>query len=376
MSIDPLTRLADVDVPAARPDLAGVERRARAQRRGRRTRLTASTAALAAVLAFGGVVVPRLGTQEPGADAAALSLGVAPARADDSGKQCDVGRGDWVERATWAEDPRVAQAAVLLADAPWPLTSAGAHRDTMNCPPALPAAVLLDPDPLRGITVWADVADPFPASVEDEVMPIAVRGSEGRFRDLGTGMFVSWVDVDGVRWLASGSGMTAEALVAALDALRFDGLVFAASSVPQGFDVVPVSDAPADPVTVTWWVTYGDTTSQVLVDGPDGGAYGWVPGGGVDLQVTVSAQAPPEVTASYWAAETVLVDVDGRRAVYAPPGEPAADSGGDLVWQTDGVTYRLTGALPQEQLVALARSVEAIDVDDPRLSGVRAQPEG
>jgi hypothetical protein len=372
MSTDPLSRLADQGPGSPTPDLAGVRRRARALRLARRrARLAGGTLALAAVLTVGGVVVPQIGGDEPGDRAGstvALALGVAPARAADAGTDCSTGSAEWLDRAQWAGDPRITDAAVLLDGAPWPLASAGVHDQTMDCAEALPAAVLLDTDPVRGIAVFADVADPFPAGTEG-VTGVRVRGGDGWLRDFGGGLLLSWVDGDGVRWIVNGSGMSGGELVDAVDALRLDGTSVDLASAPAGFAPVPVPQAPADPVTRTWWVTYGDTRPVV---GADGVAV-QPAGAGVELQAR-TATAPPEVAASYWAAETVLVDVGGARAVFSPWGDPDTDVGGWLSWDADGIRYTVSGALPLPDLVALARTAVPVDVLDPRLAGLPAVP--
>ncbi|VTR76081.1 hypothetical protein [Cellulomonas hominis] len=372
MSTDPLSRLADLETASPVPDLAAVQRRARALRTARRrTRLTVGTVGLAAVLTVGGVVVPQLGGQTPGvpgAPAVALALGVAPARASDAATGCGSGYAEWADPDEWAADSRVTRAATLLGDAPWPLASVGVHGQTMDCPDAMPVAVLLDTDPLRGIAVYADVADPFPAGT-DGVTDVSVRGVDGRLRDLGAGILMTWVDEAGVRWLVNGSGMTADDLVAVVDGLAVDGVHVDAASAPAAYEWVPVPDGPADRTTRTWWVTYGETAS---VESSDGTAEP-PRGGGVELQAQL-ATAPPEVAVSYWAQETVLVDVGGHRAVFSPWGDPDSDVGGWLSWQADGVRYTVSGALPVEELADLARRTVPADVTDPRFAGLPVLP--
>lgn len=375
MSTDPLSRLADLETATPVPDLARVQRRARALRASRRRlRLTAGTLGLAAVLTVGGVTVPQLGGPAPGAPGApgapavALALGVAPARAADAAAGCGSGHAEWADEGEWAADSRITRAATLLGAAPWPLASVGVHDQTMDCPDAVPVAVLLDPDPVRGIAVYADVADPFPAGTPD-VTDVHVRGVDGTLRDFGGGMVVTWVDGGGIRWLVNGSGMAARDLVAAVDGLDLRGLEVAAASVPADYEWVPVPDVPADRTTRTWWVTYGDTTA---VEGTDGAAAQPL-GAGVELQARVST-APPEVAVSYWAPETLLLDVGGHRAVFSPWGDPDTDVGGWLSWQADGVRYTLSGALPAEELAALARTAVPADVDDPRFAGLPVLP--
>lgn len=373
MTTDPLDRLALVDPVTPVPDLLGVQRRARALRRAhRRTRLVGGTVALAAALTVGGVVLPQLGGDgtgaQPGPAAVALGLGVAPARAADVAAGCGTRHGDWVDPAGWAADPRITRAATLIDGAPWPLASAGVHETTMDCPDAVPVAVLLATGPQRGVSVWSQVADPFPAGTEG-VTDVRVRGVDGRLRDFGGGLLLSWVDADGTRWIVNGSGMTPEDLVSLVDGLQLDGSRVDTGRLPAGYEPVPVPDAPASPVTRRWWVTYGDTQP---VEAQDGVAKAPL-GAGVELESRV-ATAPPELAVSYWAAETVLVDVDGHRGVFTPWGQPGVDVGGWLTWVDHGIEYRLSGALPVEQLAALARAATPVAVDDARLAGLPQTP--
>jgi hypothetical protein len=371
MSTDPLTRLADTPTAAPVPDLAGVQRRARALRAARRrTRLALGTLGLATVLTVGGAVVPQLGGEAPGAPGsapAALALGVAPARAADAAAGCGSGYAEWLDPGEWAADSRVTRAATLL-EAPWPLASVGVHDQTMDCPDAVPAAVLLDTDPLRAITVYADVAEPFPEGTEG-VAGVTVRGTGGRLRDLGGGMVLTWVDGTGIRWLVNASGISSGDLVAVVDGLDLQGVRVDAASAPAAYEWVPVPEVPVDRTARTWWVTYGDT---VAVE-PDGTAKQAL-GAGVELQARVST-APPEVAVSYWADGTVLLDVNGHRAVFSPWGDPATDVGGWLRWQAGGIDYTVSGTLPAEELAELARTAVPADVADPRFVGLPVLPD-
>ena len=148
-----------------------------------------------------------------------------------------------------------------------------------------------------------------------------------------------------------------------------DGTRVDTGTLPAGYEPVPVPDVPASPVTRRWWVTYGDTQPAEAQDGVAKAPLG----AGVELESRV-ATAPPELSVSYWAAETVLVDVDGHRGVFAPWGQPGVDVGGWLTWVDDGIEYRLSGALPVEQLAELARSATPVAVDDARLAGLPQTP--
>lgn len=373
MTPDLLDRLADVETPAPTVRLAAVERRARHLRQARRARrVVVGTAGLATVLVLGGVVVPQLSDQDrgSGAPAVALALGVAPARAADATTRCGTGFAELVERADWAAEPSVPEAAALLDDPAWPITSIGVRRVTTDCLPAVPAAVLVDADPARGITLWSDVATPFSSDL-DGVVDVAVRGATGQLRDVGTAAYVTWLDADGVRWMANGSGMTPDELVADIDGLVLDGTAVDPASVPDGFDPGPVPDPPTSTTGRSWSVTYGDTESH---DADGDGAYKPSPGAGVDLEVTSEYRDPVQVAVSYWSEQVRLVDLDGVVGEFSPMGDPAVDVGGWLIWQRDGLTYTLSGALPMEQLVDLARTVQPVALDDPRIDAAPDWP--
>ncbi|RMI14095.1 hypothetical protein [Cellulomonas triticagri] len=366
MSTDFLTRLADVDTPAPTPDLARVQRRARALRRNRRARTVGASVGLAAVLTVGGVVLPQVGGGAPTPQAGAfpLSLGVAPAVAGEGTTECQTGWSEWVAPDAWPADPRITGAAAVLADAPWAATSAGVHLTRMDCTSALPVAVLVSEEPVRGVTVWRDVADPFPEGT-DGVADVPVRGAAGRLRDLGTSAYVSWSE-DGARWMASGSGLGTTDLLDVLDALRFDGDALDPGSVPSGLDAAATGATRTERETLRWTVTYGDTAP---VEGADG-VHRTPEGTGVTLEAMAGPQEPPEVVASYDAAGVRLVDVAGHRASFAPWGDQSTDVGGWLRWQAEGVTYVLSGGLPVEDLAALAATVTPAAVDDPSLTGL------
>ncbi|MBO1751030.1 hypothetical protein J4G33_04360 [Actinotalea sp. BY-33] len=359
MNDDQLHRLAHVQTPRPTVQIGQVEQRARALRRRHRATVGAGTAALATALVVGGVSIP--GSLQPGGSSdepvVALALGAAPARAADAGKDCDTGTAAWAERSTWAQDQDVLGAASLVADAPWPLTGVGVHEETGACLPAAPVAVLVDTAPVRGITVWADVAEPWTEDTEG-VAPSEVRGVEGQLRTLDASSYATWTE-DGVLWMASGSGLPAGELLEILDGLELDQGQLAEGSVPPGFDVVQPGARPTELTTTTWWVRYGDTEAVEGEDQPVGE--------GVDLEVTASYREPPEVAASHFAEGVRFAEVDGARATFAPMGDPATDVGGWLRWQRDGLTYTVVGTLPMEELLDLARSVEPVDVTEPEV---------
>ncbi|MDM8084203.1 hypothetical protein QUV83_05445 [Cellulomonas cellasea] len=366
MTRDLLSHLADVEIPTPEPDLARVSRRAQGLRRARRARLAGGTMLAVAVFAVGGVVIPQ-GNEGPTGNTMpiALALGVAPARAADAGA-CNIGWADWVDRSDWAALPDVAGSASLIGDASLSLASIGVHLNESACVPSVPVAVLFAEAPVQGITVWADVADPFPG-VADELHDVQVRGAQARLRAFeGGGMIVAWPAEDGTTWMASGSGMSQTVLIEVIDGLRFaPSGTLDASSVPAGLERAAINTQPASRTSRTWWANYGETDTLV----EDAGGLVPAPNAGIRLEASTAWAEPVEVVASAWAEAVRFVDIDGARGAFSPwGGDPASDTGGWLRWHSEGVTYELSGAVSLETLVAAAASVELVELDDPRVA--------
>jgi hypothetical protein len=346
--MNPFDELTHVDATAPIPSVETIRKRGRAIVRGRRTRRGAVVGALAVVLTVGGLGLPRLGGSGPDVQASGGFLGIAPASASD-GAQCNMGYGDWVERADWADHADVTQVASLVAaDGIASMYSVGVHSDTGRCAVLTPAAVLYDTHPVRGITVWRDVANPY--GDKADLRPQRVRGVTGLTTDLDDGEHVlSWRDGDGIRWLVESSGLSVDDTVGVLDRLTFTDGQVESSSVPAGFASAQV--APTTTHTVrTWEVTYGTKVWD-------------------DERISLVAKrltTPPEVFAARDAAGVRFATVEGATAVFTPmPG-----GGGSLYWVRDGVEYQLTTLGSLSQLRQLAEHVEHVAVDDPRLDGV------
>lgn len=366
MTNDPLLHLRDVVVPVPGPDLPGIERRARDQRRRRaQFRSGIGAAALVAVVAVGGTTLSGGEDPAPGGTVLDLALGAAPARADSG---CDpsisTGHAQWVDRTAWAGGG-AEDLAALIDDPTLGLTDVGVRTETLSCPPAAPVAVFLAEDPVRGLTIWHDVAAPYAADAE-HVSPTTVRGTDALLRDFGGGAFLTWVDQDGVRWLAAGSGMDTGTLIDQVDALALDG--GQVLGTPDGFSVVDIVGATRAERT-EWWATYGDVDSTRQTVAPDGSiVVTAVPGSGMTLLVSAADSEPAEMVASYWAQGVVVVDIDGRRGVFSAYDAAMPDGGGRLRWQADGMDYLLEGPVGLGDLVTAARGVRPVGLDDPRLA--------
>ncbi|MFI2752389.1 hypothetical protein ACGIF2_03015 [Cellulomonas sp. P22] len=373
MTHDLLTHLADVEIPTAEPDLARVTHRAHSLRRARRARLAGGTGLVVAVLAVGGVTLPQGGQGPTGNDAPlALALGAAPAQAADAGVACNTGTAEWVDRADWSSEPDVVAAASLVGDVALPLTGIGVHHDEAACWPTVPVAVLFSEAPVSGVTIWADVADPFPEGT-DGVRDVTVRGTDARLRVFDNGsMAVAWTAPDGTTWLASGSGMDEATLLATIDGLRFDGSrVLDVESVPAGLEPATIDPQPVSRTTTRWWAAYGDPDAQI----EDAGVIEPVPGAGMLLEAISGWTAPVEVAASSWAQGVRFVDVDGARGTFSPwGGDATSDAGGWLTWHRDGTSYTLSGAFPLAVLTAAATTVEKVDLMDPQVTGAPEYP--
>ena len=364
MNEDLLTRLAQVDLPTRTPPLGRIERRALSIKRARHGRRVGLVAVGAGAFVLGGMLLPPGTTPGPVARGRSVSsyLELQSARAADvGGPDCNTGFGSWVEPDEWGNDPAIAQSASLLAKPPFPLTALGVHQQAMGCPTVFPAAVLYSTSPIRGVSLWADVVDPFAGNTEP-ISDLRVRNTSGQLRVVSDSLFVSWLEPDGRRWFAMGSGQDADQMVAVLDGLRFRGTTLDPATVPDGFTAAPIGPAPTSTVTRRWTVQYGDDPETGLEE-----AAGAEPHDEVTLEVTTSPVAPLEVAASGNASAVQFVQVNGQLAVYSPWGDPTIDTGGWLKWQESGVTYTLANDHGLENSLQLAAQVEHITLDDPRV---------
>jgi len=356
MTDDLLTSLrTDPGLDSGAPvrDVGDIHRRARALHTRRRLLVGATSATgIAAALAVAGVVLPQdAGTG--GNPSVATYLGVTAAHAADGAEaDCRLGYGSAVDLGDLDDRADIAALAVLFRDGTDValLRGISAHQDEGQCPPPVPALVLYDLEPLRGISVWPDVANPYDG--DTGLVSTQVRGVRGEFMTLDTGTRVlSWVEPDGERWLAEASGVDADELVAVLDAMQIGDDDTVSADLPDGFEAAPVSPPTTDLVMPEWTVQYGSPGAEWTADR-------------VIVNVT-EAYAPTAALAASWSGFTPS-QVGSHVALY--------DAGdgvfGSLRWDADGRSYVLTGTGGIQRLVMLAEHLEPVAVDDPRLMDV------
>lgn len=347
-----LPDLADLDDRAV-PPIEQIHGRARAIRVARRRARTAVGVGLGATaLVVGGVLIPQAGGAPGEGQQLAAFLGVAPARAaDGSAADCFDGgeAATLTDRASWGSSPEIAAMATLLpADAGVaPLRGISAGETVSRCVPAVPAAVYYDDAPVRGVSVWSDVAQPYSAG--GGLVDREVRGQAGQLMTLsGGGLVLSWVEPDGRRWLAEGSGLSVDDLVAVLDGLRISGAAIA-DGAPAGYVAAEPQPAASD-TAWRWEVQYGSPGAAWTADRV--------------VLIVRSQAAPPAVFAARYAQGVTFTEVNGGLAVFVEDGDSGVRS---LYWQADGLAYFLNGDAGVDDLVALAERLQPVSLDDPRV---------
>lgn len=350
---DPLDRLASVDAGTRAPALADIGSRARTLRQRRTGGRAAGVLGIAAVLAVGGVVLPASHDgRELGPAPVAQFLGVQSAEA--AGSSCGQARAEWLDPGAWSR-PAVATLTSTIADAPLPVTAAGAREQTDECPAPYAVAVLYDATAARGIAVYADVEFAF---APDAVLEDAtVQGDPAQWRTFEGGMSaVTWVRADGTRWLARAQGVEAAELLRVLDALTLDERSVPVQDLPDGFALAVPDHAPAD-VVDEWWIEYGAPVPEAPASGLEPAPATLLPDAGyVRLRVTPAGEPWQVAFAGGLPVEpTTVGDV------------PATVSSRDdgmlrLRWTAGGCDYELVAdGGTVEQLRALAERVTPVD---------------
>lgn len=359
-------RSRDRERPAARRPV-----RRRASPPWGRLALTAglSTATAAAVLVAAVLVGPGGTPGESPSQGALLGLVPAAAAADPScaGAQVDEDLSTPVPSSAWAESP-VADVASLVGERRPDRVSAS--QEVRHCPVAVAVAVVHDPEAVRGVTVYRDVATGNLTEIEalgaaDE---LSLRGVDAWVlswvNDPGVPrQRLTWIDQDGARWYAVAEGMAVHDTVALLDELEFDDDgALDPTSVPDGFAAAAVIDPEVgERSTYTWSVEYGASDRTVVDDG-DGGFVEETGPSYRYLEVSTPATAPVEAEVAEFRNE--IVDLDGTPAAWTPQGQ----GGAELRWVRDGVRYRLVAPVDSlDAMREIARSVEHVALDDPRL---------
>ncbi|PFG34304.1 hypothetical protein [Sanguibacter antarcticus] len=363
-----LDSLAHVEVGTRTPDLATIERRSRAIVRGRRSaRFGAIGLAVAATVTLGSVLPHSSGNDEPlAALRSPLAFGALPASADADPAACAISFSSVVAPEDWATAPGMIESASLLTDPPFELTTVRVMQSDTNCPAAVPAAVLYDPDPVRGISVWPDVQDPFVGldnGLEEEPLGhVTVRGQAALLREHLSSLQITWLAEDGTRWMAMSSGFALDETVDVLDDLAFDGSTLNPASVPDDLSVAPVSTVPATTTSTTWEAWYNEKEDQPASDPPL-----------TYLSATTAFKPPIEVSASMSAPATLLTDVQGHPAAFSSFGaDVLTATTGIVTWKRDGVSYYLHGQGTIDEILALAETLEPVALDDPRVAAVTA----
>ncbi|MFD6179345.1 MULTISPECIES: hypothetical protein [unclassified Isoptericola] len=326
-----------------------------------------ATAAAAAVLAVAVVATPGA---DPGkAPSGPLGLVPAAAAADPScsAAEVDADLSTPMPRDTWADSPVADVAAVVGQGRAGRVT---AFENFRHCPVAVASAVVYAPGAVQGLNVYRDVAAGPLTRIEDlgSADQVTLRGADGWVLAWVNDPDVprqrlTWIDGSGVRWYAVAEGMAEKETVTLLDALEFDADgILDPASVPAGFESAPVIDPEVgERSTYRWSVEYGPDDRVVTRDA-DGG-HVEVPGpSSALLEVTTPAIAPVEAEVAEFGLQ--LVDLNGVRAVWTPQGQ----GGAELRWVRSGVRYRLVAQVDTlDAMRTIARSVEHVDLDDPRL---------
>ena len=322
----------------------------------------AAAVVLAAVAVVGAPMWPTSAPNQEGGGAPLGSFFVMPASAADNPKcltdpQSPGTSLQSIGAADLQSVPELAAASYLIGGAaPDGLAIRG---ETYPCGVALADAVFYDPAGTGGISLYADVADPF-THVSTGTVP--VRGTEAHVLTHPAGHhFVTWSEPDGIRWYVVARGMSVAQLASWLDTAPLAGVsVGADASVPGMVRTADLARAPEGPSTLwAWDVTYAGLSTARVESG-----YGDTPAGAVTLRVLVGPQDDLTARRSWAIRDRVLTTVDGVPATYTQHSE----GGSLLVWSKDGATFQLfVGAHTLEASQAVAAQLEHVALDDPRV---------
>ncbi|NNH08364.1 hypothetical protein HLB10_14900 [Cellulomonas fimi] len=237
----------------------------------------------------------------------------------------------------------------------------GIEVSDFPCGQAVPAAVFYAPDGSGGISLYPDVADPWPGLQAPD--DLTVRGQSGRTLSPDAGHhFVTWVEPDGTRWFVVANGLDVPALTAWLDTVPLSGTTVAPDATAPGMQRVADQAAPAPGPSrvIAWDLGYGDAEP---VDADGDGYDDGVPAGVMSLHVEVGAAEPVESALSWAIPGRQVTTLDGRVAVWSSGHE----GGSALRWSDGTRTYLLMGAPTLDDALALAQTVQPVALDDPRV---------
>ncbi|MBE1875686.1 hypothetical protein [Myceligenerans pegani] len=223
----------------------------------------------------------------------------------------------------------------------------------VNCPDGLATAFFVDRQNEQAFAVLR--GGPLPSGLDPETStgpaeasPVELRGTTAQELVSPAGYQFIWWTEGGDRWHAQGNGVTRDELVSALESLELgSGRV---SGVPEGYERVKLPKAGPGTTQYQWMLWQGSVQDGRL---ESGSSY-------------VSAVWPALVPEEYSYLEGgEVVEFDGGLATYTEGTGPNANS---FSWREDGVQYSISDSdADLETMKEIARSMEPIDADDPRL---------
>lgn len=383
-AVDPLTALAVLDPTELRVrPVAEIEARAGRLRGVRRTRTAVlAAAASVAVVTVVATVLPSGGTATLPADGPTPTASAsqnAPGPTDG----CDPG---WVTPV--ADVAPLVHLVAGATPAPLAVVDAAALGGPECYPDEVPTAAVVArlagdgrvsaglvvsgpsaqpplPD-LAGVQPSGTVTSrPSGTSAPDpglELRTVTVHGARGMLRReadttttpvavAGTGK-VQWREpATGAWWLVESSGLSSEELLSVAERLGTSGATLDATTVPGAAD---------------GWTALPFRARRLAGHRFEAG-YEDTSGPSVTLWASDVQEPGPEVVGQVSAAALRVGDVNGARALLRPIGTEGDSP--SLVWSAGGVHFTLFGSpdLDFEDLLALARRVEQVPVDDPRV---------
>ncbi|MFD7309478.1 hypothetical protein [Promicromonospora sp. NPDC059942] len=223
-----------------------------------------------------------------------------------------------------------------------PVTAAPrVHSASVECAGRVAAVVFADAADGRAVAVYAGkmgVDVPLPrASLDQAEVGTLPSGDH----------YVQWIDELGDPWTAQAGGISTEEFRAILQSLTYGPDGSATGPVPDGFEQVEAPEVEPGTTLYLWRMYHDDVNSYLWVTWP----------------VTTPIEAGIADGSDYEA-----VDFDGRTALYGKGLQGTGSNPPSLKWDRDGARFWLLDAgADLETLKARARSVQPLELDDPRL---------
>lgn len=224
----------------------------------------------------------------------------------------------------------------------------------VNCPDGLATAFFVDRENERAFAVLH--GGPLPGGVDpetgtgpSEAGPVDLRGTTGQEFASPVGYQFIWWTEGGDRWYAQGNGVTRDELVSALESLELgSGRV---SEVPEGYERVELPKAKPGTRQYQWMLWQGSVQDGRLESGSP----------------YVYAVWPALVPEEYSYLEGgEFVEFDGGLATYSE--DTTGVNANTFSWREGGVQYSISDSdADLETMKQIARSMEPVDADDPRL---------